>query len=129
MLKRKLPGILLVVILVLVAVFSLSACGEEKVKRSTKTDDIENPLDAGAYDANGNFIQLEWYPDAKMNDLDETKFQTENGFITYQGKGYESGIAIDVSSNQGIIDWAAVKAAGVEFHQYQHTGREIKFNV
>lgn len=113
--KRKLFGFLLVLLLVLVSVFSLAACGAEKVKRSTKTDNIENPLDAGAYDGNGNFIQLDWYPDAKMNDLDDTLFKTENGFMTYTGKGYGSGIAIDVSSNQGIIDWPTVKAAGVEY--------------
>lgn len=112
--KRKLFGILLITVLIAACVFPLSACGREKVKRSTKTDDIENPLDAGAYDGNGNFIQLDWYPDAKMNDLEDAQFKTENGFITYGGKGYQSSVAIDVSSNQGIIDWNAVKAAGVE---------------
>lgn len=114
--KRRLLGIVLLVLLLVAAAMPLSSCGvEKKVKRSTKTDDIENPLDAGVYDSNGNFIQMDWYPDAKMNDLDDTKFRTENGFVIYTGEGYQSAIAIDVSSNQGIIDWNAVKAAGVEY--------------
>ncbi len=113
--KRRLFGILFITLLLAAVLAVLPACGREKVKRSTKTDDIENPLDAGVFDGAGNFIQLDWYPDAKMNDFDDTQFQTENGFITYAGKGYESHAAIDVSSNQGIIDWEAVKAAGVEY--------------
>ena len=85
----------------------LSACGGG-------AEAAENPLDAGAYDADGKFIQLAWYPDAKMNNLNDKDFVKENGYFVYKGAGRRSMICIDVSSNQDVIDWEKVKAAGVE---------------
>lgn len=38
-----------------------------------------------------------------------------NGFLTYNSKDYDSKIGIDVSRYQGDIDWAQVKATGVDF--------------
>ena len=50
--KRRLLGIVLLSLLLVAVAMPLSSCGvEKKVKRSTKTDDIENPLDAGVYDS------------------------------------------------------------------------------
>ena len=37
------------------------------------------------------------------------------GFLTYESPSYTSRIGIDVSAHQGEIDWAAVRAAGVDF--------------
>lgn len=89
---------------------SVSACG------SKEKEETENPLEAGAYDAEGNFLQLAWYPDAKMNDIDDARWgKNEDGFLVYEGKGYKSYVAIDVSSNQEVIDWEKVKAAGVDY--------------
>ena len=39
----------------------------------------------------------------------------ENGFLVYDDANYTCRIGIDVSKYQGNIDWAAVKAAGVDF--------------
>ena len=39
----------------------------------------------------------------------------ENGFLVYDDATYTCRIGIDVSKYQGNIDWAAVKAAGVDF--------------
>lgn len=99
--KKKLLLIPLCLLLLLAA-----ACGKRAV---------ENPLTAGDYDAEGNFVQLAWYPDAVMNDLNDTKWTREGDFLTYNGDGYRSSQGIDVSSNQDVIDWDAVKAAGVDF--------------
>ena len=95
-------------VLALLLIAGLCAC-------SGKADPEVNPLDAGAYDADGNFIQLAWYPNAIMNDLDDSEWVKEDGFMVYKGSGYETHKAIDVSSNQDVIDWDAVKAAGVEY--------------
>lgn len=40
-------------------------------------------------------------------------FYSENGFLRYRDA--EHLVGIDVSAHQGVIDWAAVKNAGVEF--------------
>lgn len=44
---------------------------------------------------------------------DTEAFYTEDGFLRYRDAAHLVGI--DVSAHQGVIDWAAVKAAGVEF--------------
>lgn len=47
------------------------------------------------------------------NLYDPEAFYTENGFLRYGNQ--EHRIGVDVSVYQGIIDWQAVKDAGVEF--------------
>ena len=103
--KASLLSLLCVVLLVLPL---LAACGNGGAEAA------ENPLDAGTYDADGKFVQLAWYPDAKMNSLKDADFKKENGYFVYKGSGYQSMVCIDVSSNQDVIDWEKVKAAGVE---------------
>ena len=49
------------------------------------------------------------------NDYDLSAFRKEDGFIVYEAEGYECLRGIDVSSHQGEIDWAAVRAAGIDF--------------
>lgn len=93
---------------------ALAGCGAKEPEPEEPPAE-ENPLDAGTFDSNGNLIKLAWYPDAKMNSLDDAKWIHEDGFMVYQGSGYRTHKAIDVSSNQGEIDWEAVKAAGVEY--------------
>ena len=39
----------------------------------------------------------------------------ENGYMTYTGSSFDCQLGIDVSRYQGIIDWAAVKKAGIRF--------------
>ena len=82
---------------------------------AAKRAEVENPLDAGAYDSEGNFIQLAWYPNAKMNSMEDSDWKKVNGFLEYQGSGYRTYPAIDVSSNQDVINWELVKKAGVEY--------------
>ena len=79
-----------------------------------QAEESENPLDAGSYDSEGNFIPLAWYPDAKMNSLKEESFEKEDGLLLYKGAGYQAMACVDVSSNQDAIDWEKVEKAGVE---------------
>ena len=101
---------ILTIFSLLALILAFSACGT-----TGEAQPEENPLDAGSYDADGNFIQLAWYPDADMNDLNDEDWENEDGFMVYKGSGYHSYKAIDVSSNQDVIDWEKVKAAGVEY--------------
>ncbi|MGM9563046.1 MAG: glycoside hydrolase family 25 protein [Faecousia sp.] len=49
---------------------------------------------------------------APLNAYAPEDFYLENGFLRY---GTDSLVGIDVSTHQGLIDWQAVKDAGVEF--------------
>ena len=49
---------------------------------------------------------------APLNAYAPEDFYLENGFLRY---GTDSLVGIDVSTHQGLIDWQAVKGAGVEF--------------
>ena len=52
----------------------------------------------------------------RTNSYDTAAFRTEeNGRITYSGTDTTVRFGIDVSEHQGVIDWAAVAADGVEF--------------
>lgn len=97
------------VTLLVLLIIGLCACG---IRRDAE---VVNPLDAGAYDAEGNFIQLAWYPNAKMNSLDDADWSKENGFMEYHGNDYRTYPAIDVSSNQDVINWTEVKNEGIEY--------------
>ncbi|MBR2696749.1 MAG: glycoside hydrolase family 25 protein [Parasporobacterium sp.] len=109
---KKLVPIIVGALLAAFIIVGIAACA----KNGADAQELVNPLTAGAYDAQGNFIQLAWYPDAKMNDFeDENWVKDEDGFFRYTGPGYETHKAIDVSSNQDVIDWERVKAAGIEY--------------
>lgn len=107
--KRALFPKILTAALIALFIVSLSACAGNGQPEA-------NPLDAGTFDSEGNFIQLAWYPEAKMNSLEDSEWVTgEDGFRSYKGKDYKTHKAIDVSSNQDVIDWEAVKADGIEY--------------
>lgn len=54
-------------------------------------------------------------PNVPPNEYDLECFVSVGGFTIYTGGGAASHIGVDVSAYQGEIDWAEVKAAGVEF--------------
>lgn len=60
---------------------------------------------------NGHILPVS--KNAEKNKLDPEKFYSENGRIYYDSDDVEYGI--DVSSHQGEIDWAKVKADGMDF--------------
>jgi GH25 family lysozyme M1 (1,4-beta-N-acetylmuramidase) len=59
-----------------------------------------------------------------VNSYDPTCFYTDSsGFLRYQSGTIKSKVGIDVSYVQGNIDWAKVKAAGVDFAIIRVGGR------
>ena len=48
-----------------------------------------------------------------LNTYDQSKFKNDNGLVTYDDAN--ANLGIDVSDYQGDIDWAAVKASGIDF--------------
>ena len=48
-----------------------------------------------------------------LNTYDQSKFKNDNGLVTYDDAN--ASLGIDVSDYQGDIDWAAVKASGIDF--------------
>lgn len=99
-----------IIILSIICCFGLAACGN-----NANSGAEENPLDAGAYDESGNFVGLNWFPDAQMNSIDDSKWETRDGLLYYNGNEADVSRGIDVSSNQGVIDWEAVKKSGISF--------------
>lgn len=54
--------------------------------------------------------------DIPKNPYDPALFQfNSNGYLTYDSADYTCAIGIDVSKYQGTIDWAKVRASGVQF--------------
>ena len=60
----------------------------------------------------------------ELNKYNNEGFSTENGLKTYTKNGNKVSLAgIDVSENCGDIDWARVKAAGIDFVMVRLGGR------
>ena len=54
--------------------------------------------------------------DIPKNPYDPNLFKfNSNGYLTYDDKTYTCRVGVDVSKYQGTIDWAKVKASGVDF--------------
>ena len=62
-------------------------------------------------------------PDVPRNEFSQEAFMSLGGFTIYTAANAASHIGIDVSTFQGEIDWAQVKAAGVEFAMLRAGGR------
>lgn len=62
-------------------------------------------------------------PDVPRNEYSQEAFMSLGGFTIYTAANAASHIGIDVSTFQGEIDWAQVKAAGVEFAMLRAGGR------
>ena len=103
--RKRAPALFLALTLLL-----LCGCGKEPDPEST-------PVETG-YTATG------WSnPDVPKNEFTQEAFVSVGGFTIYTASGAASHIGIDVSTFQGEIDWAQVKAAGVEFAMLRAGGR------
>lgn len=94
------------IILSLVLILTLAACGQEPV-----VDPHEGMIyvnTGGAY----NWLYPQDFPAA---DYKEEDFSSDGTIVTYTGTDYEARLGVDVSFYQGDIDWEAVCDAGVEF--------------
>ncbi len=89
--------------------FVLAACGQDEPE--------PDPHEGMAYVNTG--ANYEWiYPaeGVAVSDFTEDDFTVnENGLPEYTGDGYDTRLGVDVSFYQGVIDWEAVAADGVEF--------------
>lgn len=64
-----------------------------------------------------------------VNSYDSAAFSTDaNGVMSYTGSGVSTRRGIDVSQWQGSIDWAKVKAAGIDFAILRVGGRYLGKN-
>ncbi|HIS73278.1 MAG TPA: Lyzozyme M1 (1,4-beta-N-acetylmuramidase) [Candidatus Scatomorpha pullicola] len=88
---------------------TLAACGNDEPEA--------DPHEGMAYVNTG--ANYEWiYPaeGVPVSDFAEEDFQTNaDGLPEYIGDRYETRLGVDVSFYQGVIDWEAVAADGVEF--------------
>lgn len=66
-------------------------------------------------DPNFGDIWIPAYRSLSKNALDPADFTVVNGVPTYEKDGVRSVLGVDVSEHQGTVDWARVKAAGVDF--------------
>ena len=88
---------------------SMAACGQSE----PETD----PHEGMAYVNTG--ANWEWITPAEgvaVSSFTEVEFSTdEEGLPVYNGDKYDTRLGIDVSFYQGVIDWEAVAADGIEF--------------
>jgi len=109
---------LLAVILLVIAVILLTVYNS--VDRAEQTPTGGTATNVTATD-DGNLIINDLYAgeitipkfNVPLNNYDTAKFKNESGLVTYEDENATLGI--DVSSYQETIDWAQVKASGIEF--------------
>ena len=119
-----------VIVIALALVAALTACGsesadvddkkqEKKVKDisiGSDSDDKDGSWDLDYVDAHGERHTAVIDPDLKMHDYDWNNLvKGDDGTLSYSDDKYQTRKGIDVSSHQGDIDWAKVKAAGIDF--------------
>lgn len=77
-------------------------------------DDNSKPTSGKYFYYQGHKVYI---PDnIALRDYDASLFQLdENGYMHYESDLYTSTVGVDVSRYQGNIDWAQVKASGVDF--------------
>ena len=77
-------------------------------------DDNSKPTSGKYFYYQGHKVYI---PDnIALRDYDASLFQLdENGYMRYESDLYTSTVGVDVSRYQGNIDWAQVKASGVDF--------------
>lgn len=91
--------------------------GEGSLNKSdddAKEADDENHI--AITDEKGNKKYYEILPELDKNDYDfDNNLQNHNGVIEYSDNKYHSLKGIDLSKYNGTIDWAKVKASGIDF--------------
>ena len=120
-----------VIMLILMAAFVLAGCGSEEADSRDETDtkaQTGESVNDGAkegtddawvleyVDAHGEMHNATIDTDLAMHDYDWTNLIREDGgTLSYSDGRYRTRRGIDISSHQGDIDWAKVKAAGNDF--------------
>ena len=107
---KRIAALLLLLLLLLP-----TGCGGQTAER--EETEPEDPH-AGMVLVDTGTGEARWvtkYEDLPVNELAAARFVQDGAFLSYTGTEVETLRGIDVSAHQGEIDWAAVKAAGVEF--------------
>lgn len=109
-------GILFLVLILLVAMLS---AGSGSTRETTNTTTATNTAAVTTTTATETTVMTE--PPLPTNPFGYNDFQYDGDYLTCLTQ--ESVLGIDVSVFQGVIDWAAVKEAGVEFAIIRVGGR------
>lgn len=92
----------------------------ESTQPSTQTNNGKIKV----YDSRLGEIEIDIASGAKLNTLNNNGFSEENGIKIYTENGSRASLSgIDISENCGVIDWKAVKAAGIDFVMVRLGGR------
>ena len=96
----------------LAALALLCACGKTEEPAVT-ANPYEGMIEVDS--GYGTRMWVELYEDVPVSTLKAEDFRQENGRVVYTGSELETLEGIDVSEHQGVIDWEAVAADGVDF--------------
>lgn len=105
----------LIAAIVLLSAKSLLARPSTDDKGSSITSNAATSTEDGKLIINDPYAGQITIPDFKIdrNTYDTSKFLNDQGVIRYDSE--DAMLGIDVSSHQGEIDWATVKASGIDF--------------
>ncbi len=105
---NKLRSLLCFTLTFALILFCVSACAKEETETTAPVTDP--PLTS----PNGDPIPV--YSDVSLSKLDPSLFTLlDNGRYVYADSSVHTSAGIDVSTFQGDVDWAAVKADGIDF--------------
>ena len=116
--KVKRTAFLAAVILLVITIFLLTVYNSIDQSKKTTSGSISSHVSTTD---DGKLVVKDLYAgemtipkfDVALNTYDTEKFNNDNGLVTYNDENAHLGI--DVSSYQETIDWAQVKASGIEF--------------
>lgn len=97
--KRKIKVSIIIIILLIAIIISMAGWIYLHLQADARKVQEETPIESELVD----------------NDYDWTKLTSNGSFMSYEDSKYTSLQGIDVSSHDEQIDWAKVKAAGVDF--------------
>lgn len=123
---RVIAALELLIILALIISLIISCCSDKKTKSVPVSTDTPVQKEEGFYQFDGKKILLSdgvygeiylpVYQNVPACSHDLNSLITRNGYTFYrENNQITSKFGIDVSQYQGDIDWAQVKAAGVDF--------------
>ena len=118
--KRKRQRLITITIclLVIFALLWVTAALVRKLtnyaNRTITSGDTEITAEQAQVQADGQAAE-DRFAGVARNEYDADGFYKEDGFLHYEDAARRSEVGVDISAHQQNVDWAAVKAAGVDF--------------
>ncbi len=106
---RKMISVLLLAALLL----GMAACGKNEAEPVVTANPYEGMIQVPS--GHGSLMWVDLHEELPVNSFESSRFYFDGNFVRYTGKDYAALKGIDVSEHQQTIDWAAVKADGIEF--------------